>query len=425
VRANLLAALIGILCVAGCGGNGTLGGGGGGGGGGGTTPTGSNVQAITVDSGPAIIANSTSPAVNTAYTTVIVCSPGSTTNCQTIDHIQVDTGSSGLRILASVLTITLPLQIDANNNVIAECTHFVDGSSWGPVRQADVKIGGETASKQEVQVIGDAAYPTIPTACSGTGTTAENTVTAFGANGILGVGPFIQDCGTACEQQGHAVYFTCPTTTTCADTGMPLTLQVANPVASFTTDNNGVIIQLPSVGATGSATVSGSLIFGIGTQGNNGLGNATVLMVDTTNGFITTNYKQTSLLSSFIDSGSNAYYFPDTNIVQCPTNTPAFGFYCPPSTLASSATMVSPINGTSVVVNFNVANANSLFAGSSVIAAASNFAGPTTSVNNTGSSTSNLSDSFDWGLPFYFGRSVFTAIENANTSGGKGPYFAF
>jgi hypothetical protein len=420
VRANLLAALIGILCVAGCGGNGTIAGGGGGGG---TTPTGSNVQAITVDSGPAIIANSTNPAVNTAYTTVIVCAPGSTTNCQTIDHIQVDTGSSGLRIIASVLTITLPLQTDANNNVIAECTHFVDGSSWGPLRQADVKIGGETASKQEVQVIGDAAYPTIPAACSGTGTIAENTVTAFGANGILGVGPFIQDCGAACEQQGHAVYFTCPTTTTCADTGMPLTLQVANPVASFATDNNGVIIQLPSVGSTGSAAVAGSLIFGIGTQSNNGLGSATVLMLGG-NGELTTNYKQTSLQASFIDSGSNAYYFPDT-ITTCASNTRAPNFFCPATTLALSASMVSPINGTSLTVNFSVANADSLFAGNSVIAAANDLAAPTTSVNNTGSSSTTLSDSFDWGLPFYFGRSVFTAIETRNTSGGMGPYFAF
>jgi hypothetical protein len=410
-----------MLCVTACGGGSLADGGGGG-----TPPTGSNVQAITVDSGPAVIANSTSPAVNTAYTTVIVCSPGSTTNCQTIDHIQVDTGSSGLRIIASVLTITLPLQTDANNNVIAECTQFVDGSSWGPVRQADVKIAGETASKQEVQVIGDPAYPQIPTACVGTGTTVENTVTAFGANGILGVGPFIQDCGSGCEQQGGAVYFTCPSTTTCADTGMPLALQVSNPVASFTTDNNGVIIQLPSVAAAGSSAVAGSLIFGIGTQSNNGLGSAKVLMVETTHGYLTTNYKLGTLQSSFIDSGSNAYYFPDGTITVCPDGTVAAGFYCPPATQNLSANIVSPINGTSVAVNFSVANANTLFSGTSVITAASTLAAPTTSFDNTGDgTTSNGNNTFDWGLPFYFGRSVYTAIETRNTSGGVGPYFAF
>jgi hypothetical protein len=422
VRANLFAALLGMLCVAGCGG-GSIGGGGSGSGGG--TPTGSNVQAISVDTGPAVIANSNTPAVNTAYTTVTVCSPGSTTNCQTIDHIQVDTGSSGLRIIASVLTIALPLQTDANanNSVIAECTQFVDGSSWGPIRQADVKIGGETALNQEVQVIGDAAYPTIPTTCTGTNTTAENTVTAFGANGILGVGPFIQDCGAGCTVQGHAVYFTCPTITTCADTGMALTLQVSNPVASFTTDNNGVIIQLPSVAAAGAAAVSGSLIFGIGTQSNNGLGSAKVFTLGT-NGELTTNYKTFTLQSSFIDSGSNAYYFPDSTINPCTTNV---GFFCPTSTLALSANIVSANNVTSAAVSFNVTSADTLFSSNATIAATSALAGSSTGISDTGDGggTFNGSDTFDWGLPFYFGKSVYTAIENHNTSGGTGPYFAF
>jgi hypothetical protein len=203
---------------------------------------------------------------------------------------------------------------------------------------------------------------------------------------------------------------------------MPLTLQVSNPVASFTTDNNGVIIQLPAVGASGSAAVSGSLIFGIGTQSNNGLGTAKVFMLGSS-GELTTNYKGTPLTMSFIDSGSNAYYFPDT-ITACTTNT---GFYCPTSTLALMATMISPVNGTSESVSFNVANADNLFASGTKIAAAGNLAANSTTINdpNAGNSTFNGSNSFDWGLPFYFGRSVFTAIEGQNTSAGMGPYFAF
>ena len=433
MRANLLAALIGVLCVAGCGGGTVLGGGTSGGGG--TTPTGSNVQAITVDTGPTVLVNAGTPAVNTAYTIVTVCSPGSTTNCQTIDHIQVDTGSSGLRILGSALTISLPLQVDSNSNVIAECTPFADGFAWGPIRQADVKVGGETASTQEVQIIGDAAYPTIGAGCPGspgtTGTT-ENTVTSFGANGILGVGPFIQDCGAACEQLNTGsppVYFTCPSPSSCSPSIMVPALQVANPVASFATDNNGVIIQLPSVGSAGAAAVDGYLIFGIGTQSNNGLGNAAILTVDASGSFTTT-YKQSSLTRSFIDSGSNAYYFPlDSSIFVCGSDgkqTNANGFYCPTTTLALSATMVlNPTTGASLSVGFNVADANSLFSSSTVIAAAGNLAAPVTSVNNTGGSSNSLGDSFDWGLPFYYGRSVYTAIEGRNTSGGQGPYFAF
>jgi Protein of unknown function (DUF3443) len=422
VRANLLAALIGMLSVTACGGGSLANGGNGGGG----TPTGANVQAIAVDSGPPEVANSNQPAINTAYTTVIVCSPGSATNCQTIDHIQVDTGSSGLRILGSVLTITLPLQTDSNNNVLAECTQFVDGSSWGPIRQADVKIAGETASNQEVQVIGDAAYPTVPQECLGNPPVSpEDSVTSFGAKGILGVGPFITDCGPSCEQPSNdpgdsSVYYTCTTASACSASGVQQALQVSNPVASFTADNNGVIIKLPSIAAAGAAAVSGYLIFGIDTQSNNALGGAKVLLLGG-DGLLTTNYNQSTLQRSFIDSGSNAYFFPAA-INPCPGDEAIF--YCPASTLALSATMVSQINGMSAPVSFSVANAQALFSSGTVIAAASNLAA-TSSVFDTNSSDTSGNFTFDWGLPFFFGRSVYTAIENRNTSGGTGPYFAF
>ena len=46
--------------------------------------------------------------------------------------------------------------------------------------------------------------------------------------------------------------------------------QVANPVVDFAKDNNGVIVELPSASGT-AATLSGSLIFGIGTESNNQL----------------------------------------------------------------------------------------------------------------------------------------------------------
>jgi len=427
VRANLFAALIGVLCVSGCGGgSGSLAGGGGGGGG---TPTGSNVQAIVVDSGPTPVATSSTPAVNTAYTTVTICAPGSTSNCQTIDHIQVDTGSSGLRIISpGVLTITLPTQPDANiaNNVVAECVGFVDGSSWGSVRQADVKIGGETALKQLIQVIGDPAYA-VPSTCKGTtaNPTLENSVANFGANGILGVAPFISDCGPACLQQNNGTYYTCPPSGACAQTTMPENLQVSNPIAAFTTDNNGVIIQLPSVAASGTSSVSGSMIFGVGTQSNNGLGSATVFNLDG-NGFMATKYGLATLHTAFIDSGSNAYYFPDNNLkntAACATNQ---GFWCPSADLGLSATIVNPVNNASKGVSFLVTNADNLFKNAkSIIAATSGLAGDSTLFGDGTGGTINGSDAFDWGLPFYYGKTVFVVIEGKNTAGGTGPFFAF
>ena len=86
----------------------------------------SNSQPLVVDQGPA----GATGVVNIAYITIQVCVPGSTTQCQTIDHVQVDTGSSGLRLLSSVLTIPLPDENDSSGNPLNECQLFLDGYMW-------------------------------------------------------------------------------------------------------------------------------------------------------------------------------------------------------------------------------------------------------------------------------------------------------
>jgi hypothetical protein len=285
----------------------------GGGGGGGTLSTGgstspaANVVSVVVAAGP------TSTDVNTLFTTVTVCVPGSTTSCQTIDHIQVDTASYGLRLLAPVLTLGLPVQTAANGNSLLECTQFVDGYSWGPVALADVQIAGEFASSVPVQIIGDTRFTNIPANCSSIGP-AEDTVAAFGANGILGIGVFAQDCGAGCVTTvDNGAYYAC-TSTLCQTTAVPLAGQVPNPVTFFAADNNGVVIQLPSVAAQGAATVTGSMIFGIDTQANNKSGSQSVLAVDLTYGDFTTVFNGQSLTQSFLDTGSTGLYFNDTSL---------------------------------------------------------------------------------------------------------------
>src|ERR1019366_783476 len=195
----------------------------------------SNVVAVTVDAGPD---SASASAVNTLYTTVTVCMPGSTTECQTIDNIQVDTGSSGLRILAPVLTLSLPVTVASDGNSLVECTQFVDGFSWGPVASADVQIAGESASSVPVQVIGSSNFATVPAACSSTGP-AEDKVATFGANGILGIGVFAQDCGSGCATNSTSGFYYSCSQTTCSPIAASLVSQVPNPVPLFATDNNG------------------------------------------------------------------------------------------------------------------------------------------------------------------------------------------
>lgn len=58
----------------------------------------------------------------------------------------------------------------------------------------------------------------------------------------------------------------------------------------------------------------------------------------------------------------------------------------------------------------SVANADSLFA---------------TNDSELGRLAGPFPGSFDWGLPFFYGRNVFTAIEGKSTPQGSGPYWAF
>jgi hypothetical protein len=382
----------------------------GGGGGGGGSPT-SNVQAIVVNTGPAAGPPNNAPYIDGAFTSVTVCVPGNAANCQTISGILVDTGSSGLRILSSALTIALPQQTGSNGDPIVECFEFSDGFTWGPVVMADMTIAGEEAKSLPVQVIGSSKFPNIPQNCANSGPPL-NDLASLGTNGILGVGNFAQDCGDVCTVSGAAnpgFYYACPAAG-CQVTTESLASQVPNPVALFATDNNGLIIELPAV--TGAETsVSGSLIFGIGTQSNNALGGATVYTIDPSSGNFTTVFNHVSYPDQgFLDSGSNALYFLDTNTINIPTCPDLTFWYCPNAPQNLSA-MNQGANGASGTVQFVVGNADML-TNSPTTGAADGLAGP-----NPGM--------FDWGLPFFFGRKVFTAIEGRNTPGGVGPYWAY
>jgi hypothetical protein len=372
-------------------------------------PATDNTTSVIVDAGPM------NASVNTLFTSVTICVPGSTTSCQTIDHIQVDTGSYGLRLLAPVLTLTLPIETLANGNSLAECTQFVDGFSWGPVVTADFQIAGETAHSLPVQVIGDSRLTNIPAGCSGTGGTEEDTVSTFGANGILGIGPFELDCGD-CDTATHGLYYACATS--CTDTTVPADQQVPNPVTHFAADNNGSIIVLPSVAAGGASNVMGSLIFGIDTQTDNASGTETVLTLNDNAELLMTFNGQT-LANSFIDSGSNGIYFADSSIATCtaPPNDPTsqiVNFYCPANTLNLEVS-IQGMNG--VMANnltFGVGNTETML--NSNFDAYPQLAG-TLPAGNAGT--------FDYGLAFFYGRRIAVAVENATTTAGMGPYIAF
>ena len=355
---------------------------------------------------------------NMLTTSVTICVPN-TSNCTTVDNIQVDTGSSGLRVLASTLnSLNLPSQKSTNNgSPIYECATFADGVVWGQLATADLVMGGEVAKSLPIQVITDTGGARIPRACSSQGFN-ESTLQSLGANGIIGVGLFLQDCGTYCTSNTAGMYYSCTSLNVCNQTTLPLSMQVSNPVAFFASDNNGVVIQLPALGSTGASTLNGNLIFGVGTQINNTPSTtATTLLVPSTGslaGNFTAFYNGKALPNSFIDSGSGSLFFNDTNLASCSSTGAAPGYYCPGNNSSVSNVAITAIIPTAPNLNLMIGNAEYLFSENNGINAV---------FNNVGSPAGTvLPDSFDFGLPFFFGRSVYTGMEQRNP---KGAFFAF
>lgn len=317
----------------------------------------------------------------------------------------LDTGSYGLRIFTQKLTTVSPSQVAAGSGSLAECVQFADGSSlWGPVQTASVILGNEPAVQMPIQVV-NSTFGTIPRSC---GTPYQSPQDA-GFNGILGVGPFVQDCGASCADSIVKQYYSC-SGASCSGTTVPLSGQVSNPVALLPVDNNGLIIQLPAVPAAGSPSVSGSLILGIGTQADNPASGATAYPLDSSGDFITT-YSGTAYPNSFIDTGSNGLFFPSSGSPAICTSGNGNGtWFCPSSTANLSATLTGSSGSPSAIVQFQVGNFNTLT--NSADNVFNDIGGP----NNSG---------FDWGLPFYLGRNVFIGIQGSTSSLGAGPYFGF
>jgi hypothetical protein len=282
----------------------------------------------------------------------------------------------------------------------------------------DLVLGNESAVTVPIQVI-DATFANSSAYCG----TSDVSSTA-GYTGILGIGLSVHDCGTACvSQASNLMYYACSGSTssaTCTGTTVPLVNQLQNPVALLSSDNNGTIIELPSVGAGGQASANGYLVLGIGTRSNNtpSVKVITLTVDDSSQEFTTVLSGQS--LDAFLDSGSNGYFFPPPSTSQLPdcisANSGLTGWFCPSSVITLSTTDSGTGSGSSsstqVSISFQIGNMNSL---------------ANTSYSVFSDIGANLSgnSSFDWGLPFYLGRNVYTGIEGKQSSLGTGPYWAF
>lgn len=359
-----------------------------------------NIAPLIVNTGPPGV-----DALNTAFVTMTVCVPG-TKNCVVIDSVQVDTGSVGIRLIHKEVgnKSSLPPVI-SNGAAVAECYTYVSSSVWGSVKYADVTIAGETAHNVPIQIIGDkdTPYATVPGSCPGPIT---DTVVAFGAKGIVGVNNQKYDCGDTCTDSSPPyvpAYYSCGATDCTTGINIALNLQVPNPVTYFPVDNNGTILQLPSLPPEGKVSVTGSLIFGIGTAANNRLSSSGVVLPTDANGNFKTLYNNV-LRDSYTDSGTNDFEFPNDGVTPIPVSG---GYYDPAQPLSLQATMVARGDTPTNLVNFTIVSEARL---------ANDITAALVASSNT---------TFVWGLSFFFGHSLFTAIDGADTIYGKGPYIAY
>jgi Protein of unknown function (DUF3443)/Bacterial Ig-like domain (group 2) len=364
-----------------------------------------NVLTVTVNGGVAPGGYPNEPCVS-----VTICSPGTST-CQTIDNVLLDTGSYGLRIFKSELTVFLT-QVASGSGSLTECIQYNDYSAdWGPVQLADIILGNEPTVRVPIQII-DSTFSGY-NSCSLNGQyTLDNNPTTTGFNGILGVGLFTEDCGSTCtSSKNNGWYYSC-SGSKCSATTVPLNNQVQNPVSLLPLDNNGFIVQfLTSVPPGGLPSVNGNLILGIDTRSNNIPSGVTMYPADPnpanlTYGDFTTVFNGKTYSDSFIDSGSNGLFFDQDSISAL---TICGDWFCPSSTQSLSATTEGYTGSPSGTVLFNIGNASTLFSSS----------------NNVFIELGGPDTSFDWGLPFFLGRSVYVGIDGQTSSLGTGPYWAY
>lgn len=380
---------------------------------------------------------------------VKICVPG-TNNCQIIDHILLDTGSYGLRLFTCAVSLPLPHQKAAGNE-LAECVTYADLSAdWGPVMLADIYLGSETTSTgagstgTPIQIIDPNYAPTF-IAKGGCGS-PEYSPAVSGFNGIMGIGLFQNDCDSCVLSNNTATapfYATCANDD-CSGHNTLATLQVTNPIFALQqwnnggnnqTDNNGTILEINGVGGqngipNGTTGVTGSLILGldtglVGSNNDTSAGNLNITQMypaDATFGVFRADYNGTQYPDSFVDSGSNLWDFPDNGITECSSGDLAgSGIYCPANPVSLQATPYD-INVAGPVISFTLSNGALLENGNNAF-------------NNIGAFFGGLGlqgngpDSFDFGLPFYFGRKVCTGIKGIQDTrrnwGGAAPYWAW
>jgi hypothetical protein len=159
--------------------------------------------------------------------------------------------------------------------------------------------------------------------------------------------------------------------------------------------------------------VQGTLTFGVATQSDNAPAASGLVVLGTDgNGDFTAAYNGSATsVPALIDSGTDSYAFNDPTLAVCTTG--AFvGYYCP-AVAPDSVFAVNTGVGTGAktdTVDFAIADPNTFVAGASAFIDLASGGGSTT---------------FTWGMPFFYGRTIYVGINQRTASAYTGPYYAY
>ncbi len=364
---------------------------------------------------------------NQAFISIKLCQPG-TQVCQIIDHIELDTGSVGLRIFKSALGgLSLPNAKDGAGNNIGECFQYGGGETyWGSIEAADVRMAGEVARNIKVQIV-DYDFEQIPAGCPN----PDKDSTDTRANGVMGTNLFNGECyGADCEAGAVGLdddglsYYSCAAGQPCTAISMPLAMQLQNPISLLSgRDNNGYLLQLPFVGASGTSQEQGQLIFGIDTQPNNRSSQASHVIRIANDGYFTANLQMNGItlngVRGMIDSGTDFWNLPaKLGAAVCAD---AWSPYLCPEAPETLNVSIPDVNGNPTnVVAISIANAQASMTDSQAVAY-TNIA----MESSIAPGQADLASEVYLGMAFYYGRTVIEQIGTKSSNLGQGSLIAF
>ena len=267
----------------------------------------------------------TGQGVEQPFGAIKVCVPGSTTKCQIISGLLIDTGSFGLRIFSQALSVHLPVQTSgadrspsARSSARSRSGTGRDGRRDDGRRADDSEPAGANHQSELPRRRSPPRklQPDRPAVCTEPAAVELQRHPRRGA--------------AAVRRRAATIYYTC-SATNCAPTTQPLDLQVQNPVALLPVDNNGVLLKFPLPPTNGASRLTGQLIFGVNTQANNMIPDGfKVYTANAQLNFITT--FQNVPTAGFIDSGSNGYFYDNPYLPLCPGSR----WYCPAALTAQT-----------------------------------------------------------------------------------------